>query len=100
MTTIKEIMQVGVGMPDRDAFVRFAHDILGFPTTGSPDGNVTYMRVDRYSHRLAARRAPEPVLNYIGLDVGGADALAEWKTKLTAKAIDWRPGTPEECVER
>lgn len=100
MTTIKEIMQVGVGVPDRDAFARFAHDMLGFPTTDSLDGKVTYTRVDRYSHRLAAQAAPAPVLNYIALDVGDADALAQWKTKLAGKAIDWRPGSPEECRER
>jgi hypothetical protein len=93
MTTIKEIMQIGVGMPDREAFAQFSRDMLGFPTTNSPDGNVTYMRVDRYPHRVAARTAPEPVLNYIGFDVGGPDALAEWKTKLAAQPMDWRPGS-------
>ena len=46
---------------------------------------MTYTRVDRYPHRPAARMAPEPVLNYIAFDVGGPDALSEWKTKLAAK---------------
>src|SRR5687768_14727626 len=87
MSTIKEIIQIGVGMPDRESFVRFSHDMLGLPTTNSPDGNVTYMRVDRYLHRLAARTTREPVLNYIGLDVGGPAALDEWKTKLAAQDI-------------
>ena len=84
MSTIKEIMQIGVGMPDRATFARFSHDMLGFPTTDSPDGNVTYMRVDRYRHRLAARTTRAPVLNYIGFDVGGPAALDEWKTKLAS----------------
>ena len=53
MNTIKEIMQIGVGMPDRETFADFSHDMLGLPTTNSPDGTVTYMRVDRYQHRLA-----------------------------------------------
>ena len=85
MSTIKEIMQIGVGMPNRETFAHFSRDVLGFPTTNSPDGTVTYMRVDRYPHRLAARTAPEPVLNYIALDVGGPDALAEWKNEFAAK---------------
>jgi hypothetical protein len=100
MSTIKEIVQIGVGMPDRETFARFSHEILGFPITNSPDGTVTYMRVDRYPHRPAARTAPEPVLNYIAFDVGGPDALAEWKTKLAAKDVDWRAGNREECLER
>jgi 2,3-dihydroxy-p-cumate/2,3-dihydroxybenzoate 3,4-dioxygenase len=100
MTKIQEIMQVGVGMPDRERFANFARDILGFPTTKSPDGKIIYVRPDRYQHRIAARRAPEPVLNYIGLDVGGPDELAEWKTKLGAEGIDWRSGRADECVER
>jgi catechol 2,3-dioxygenase-like lactoylglutathione lyase family enzyme len=100
MTAIKEIMQIGVGMPDRETFARFSHDILGFTTSNSPDGNVTYVRVDGYRHRLAARTTGEPVLNYIGFDVGGPAALDEWKTKLAAQDIDWRPGSKEECLER
>jgi 2,3-dihydroxybiphenyl 1,2-dioxygenase len=100
MTTIHEIMQVGVGMPDREIFENFAHDMLGFPASRSSDGKVTYVRTDRYQHRIAARTAPQPVLNYIGFDVGGAEELAEWETKLTAEGIHWRHSRPEECVER
>src|ERR1700751_6478909 len=98
MTTIQEIMQIGVGMPDREEFANFARDMLGLPATTSLDGKVTYVRPDRYQHRIAARTAPEPVLNYIGLDVGGAEELAEWETKLTAEGIHWRHSRPEECV--
>jgi len=100
MAMIQEIMQVGVGMPDRERFANFARDMLGLPATTSPDGRITYIRPDRYQHRIAARTAPEPVLNYIGLDVGGPDELAEWKTKLKAGGIDWRPGSREESLER
>ncbi len=100
MTKIQEIMQVGVGMPDCERFANFAREMLGLPTSKSPDGKVTYVRPDRYQHRIAARTAPEPVLNYIGFDVGGRDQLAEWETKLGAGGIDWRRGSREECVER
>jgi len=100
MGTIKEIMQIGVGMPDRKIFADFSRDMLGLPTTNSPDGNMTYMRVDRYRHRLAARTAPEPVLNYISFDVGEPAALAEWKTALAAREIAWRAGSKEECLDR
>ena len=27
MSTIKEIMQIGVGMPDRETFAHFSHDM-------------------------------------------------------------------------
>jgi 2,3-dihydroxybiphenyl 1,2-dioxygenase len=100
MTTIHDIMQVGVGMPDRETFENFARDMLGFPVSRSPDGQVTYVRPDQYQHRIAARTAPEPVLRYVGFDVGGAGDLAEWETKLTSAGIDWRHGTKEECAER
>jgi len=100
MTTIQEIMQIGVGMPDRERFANFARDMLGLPAATSPDGKLTYVRPDSHHHRIAARTAPEPVLDYIGLDVGGLDELAEWETKLGACGIDWRRGRSEECVER
>jgi phage-related protein len=35
-----------------------------------------------------------------GFDVGGPDALAEWKTKLAVKDLGWRPGSKGECLER
>lgn len=100
MTTIQDIMQIGVGMPDPARFANFARDMLGLPAAISPDGKITYVRPDRYRHRIAARTAPEPVLDYLGFDVGGPDALAAWKTKLGAGGIDWRQGRPDECVER
>ena len=100
MTTIHDIMQVGVGMPDRERFENFARDMLGFPVSRSPDGKVTYLRPDQYQHRIAARTAAEPVLRYVGFDIGGAEELAEWETKLTAEGIKWRRSTREECAER
>ncbi len=100
MATIQEIMQIGVGTPEREKFAGFARDILGFPVTTAPDGKVTYIRPDRYRHRIAARTAAAPVLNYLGFDVGGPGELAEWKSKLGAEGIDWRPGSQEECRER
>jgi 2,3-dihydroxybiphenyl 1,2-dioxygenase len=100
MATIHEIMQIGVGMPDRESFANFSRDVLGFPPIASPDGKITYVRTDRFQHRIAARTSSQPVLNYIGLDVGGAGDLAEWTTKLSARGIEWRPGSREECLER
>jgi 2,3-dihydroxy-p-cumate/2,3-dihydroxybenzoate 3,4-dioxygenase len=100
MTAIQEIMQVGVGIPDREKFESFARDILGFPSTRSPDGKVTYARPDQHHHRIAARTAPEPVLDYVGFDAGGAQQLTEWESKLTAEGIQWRHGSAKECAER
>jgi hypothetical protein len=94
MGTIRDIVQVGVGVPDREKFENFARDLLGLPVTRSPDGKVTYVRPDRYQHRIAARTASEPGLRYVGFDVGGAEELAEWETKLTTERIDWRRSTP------
>jgi 2,3-dihydroxybiphenyl 1,2-dioxygenase len=98
--TIHDIMQVGVGVPDLEKFEDFARAMLGFPVRRSPDGDVIYVRPDRYQHRIAARRASKPTLNYIGFDVGSSQELSDWKTKLAADSIDWRRSTPEECTER
>ena len=100
MTTIKDIMQVGVGVPDRDKFETFAQDLLGFPTSRSPDGLISYARADVYHHRIAARTAAQPVLDYLSFDVGGAEQLGGWKSKLEAQAIKWRSGNPKERVAR
>ena len=98
--TIREIMQVGVGVPDQEKFETFARDMLGFPVFRSPDGRISYVRSDQYQHRIAASTAPEPVLRYVGFDVVGAQQLAGWESKLTASGIAYRHGTPEQCVER
>ena len=97
MGTIRDIVQVGVGVPDREKFENFARDLLGLPVTRSPDGKVTYVRPDQYQHRIAARAASEPALRYVGFDVGGPQELADWETKLTALGIDWRRSSPAEC---
>lgn len=100
MTAIKDLIHVGVGMPDREAFAQFSRDLIGLPASESADGCVTYVRADRYRHRIAARTAAEPVLNYIGFDVGGPEELAEWKNTLARKNLTWRAGAKEECLER
>jgi len=100
MTTIHDIMQVGVGVPDREGFEKFARDLLGFPAVRSPDGKVTYVRADRFQHRIAATAAAQPVLRYLSFDVGGAQQLADWQTKLAAQSISWRRGTAAESAER
>jgi 2,3-dihydroxybiphenyl 1,2-dioxygenase len=97
---IREIMQVGVGVPDRERFENFCRDMLGFSASQSPDESVTYVRTDRYQHRIAARSAAKPTLSYISFDVGGPQQLAEWEGKLAAEGIDWRHGTEGECRER
>jgi 2,3-dihydroxybiphenyl 1,2-dioxygenase len=100
MTRIKDIMQVGVGMPDREKFETFARDRLGFPPSRAPDGAVTYVRPDGQHHRIAARTAAQPVLEYINFDVGDAEELDGWKSKLSGHSIDWRTGSPLECGAR
>jgi hypothetical protein len=45
---IREIMQVGVGLPDREKFDSFVSDMLGFPVLRSPDGSISYVRSDQY----------------------------------------------------
>lgn len=98
--TVREIMQVGVGVPDREKFESFARDMLGFPVLRSPDGRISYVRTDQYQHRIAASTALEPVLRYVSFDIGGSEQLAGWASKLTAAGIGFRYGTPAQCAER
>jgi 2,3-dihydroxybiphenyl 1,2-dioxygenase len=100
MTSIKEIMQVGVGAPDLESFDNFAREALGFAVSKSSEGKISYVRADPYHHRIAASAAPAPILRYIGFDVGGAEQLAGWETKLGSARIEWRRGTRDECIER
>jgi len=92
VTNIRDIIQVGVGMPERENFEKFARDLLGFSTSRSPDGKVSYLRPDQYPHRIAASTASSPVLQYIGFDVGGRVELSEWESKLSSAGIQWRRG--------
>jgi len=100
VTTIRDIIQVGVGMPAREIFEKFAGDLLGFSTSRSPDGKITYLKPDHYPHRIAAYTASTPMLQYVGFDVGGRVELSEWESKLTSAGIQWRRGMATECAER
>jgi len=62
VTTIQDIMQVGVGVPNCERFENFARDLLGFTASQSPDGRITYLRPDQHPHRIAAYTAPQPAL--------------------------------------
>jgi len=97
---IFEIMQVAVVMPNREKFENFTRDLLGFPVVRSPDGRITYVRTDQYQHRIAASTAAEPALSYVSFDIGGAQQLAGWESRLTAAGIAWRRGTQEERDDR
>ena len=100
MTSIRDIIQVGVGMPARETFEKFARDLLGFSASRSLDGKITYLRTDRYPYRIAAYTAPSPILQYVGFDVGGRVELSEWEDKLSSAGIPWRRGMATECAER
>jgi extradiol dioxygenase len=100
MATIKDVVQIGVSTPERKKFAEFTGSMLGFPSSASPNGNITYIRSDNYQHRIAARTAPQTAIDYIALDVGGPDELTQWKTKLSAQGIDWRQGGRDEIDER
>jgi 2,3-dihydroxybiphenyl 1,2-dioxygenase len=100
MPIIRDIVQVGVGVPDREEFENFVRDLVGFTAYRSADGSVTYVRPDSYPYRIAAYTAAHPALQYIGFDVGGREQLAAWKTHLTDAGIDWRSGESKECAER
>jgi 2,3-dihydroxy-p-cumate/2,3-dihydroxybenzoate 3,4-dioxygenase len=100
MVTIRDIIQVGVGVPDRESFESFARNLLGFPVYRSDDEKITYLRPDRYPHRIAVHRALKPVLQYVGFDVGGREQLADWERKLSSEGIQWRRGSETECAER
>jgi hypothetical protein len=81
--TIREILQVGVGVPDREKFENFARNMLGFAVLRSPDGRISYVRSDQYQHRIAASATPQPVLRYVSFDAGGRDQLTAWESQLT-----------------
>ena len=83
--TIREIMQVGVGVPDREKFETFARNMLGFAVLRSPDGRISYVRSDQYQHRIAASATPQPVLRYVSFDAGGRDQLTAWESQLTPR---------------
>ena len=100
MTTIKDVVQIGVSTPEREKFAEFTRDMLGFRSQPSPDGNISYIKSDSYQHRIAARSAAQPTIEYIALDVGGPEELAQWKTRLSAEGIDWRQGERDERDER
>lgn len=100
MPIIRDIVQVGVGVPDREKFENFTRDLLGFTAHRSADGSVTYVRPDLYPYRIAAYTAAQPALQYIGFDVGGREQLAAWEARLTDEGIAWRRGESKECAER
>ena len=106
---------VGLNAPDLDAWIAFAHDVLGFDMGRAPGGDAyvpdagasgrgadgtAYFRVDERSWRLAVHPADAPGLRYIGLEVAGPMQLDTALAELNAAGFAARRGDGAECAAR
>lgn len=109
---------LGLNVPDMDAWVRFARDVIGLDAgivpqdqpwagLGPDDGRATdgsaYFRVDEWSWRLAIHPLPEgaqPGLAYMGLELAGPDELAAALAELADAGCEARAGSEAECRRR
>ena len=89
MTTIKDVVQIGVSTPEREKFAEFTRDMLGFPSHTSPDGNISYIKSDNYQHRIAGRASGTSAANGMWLILSSSKILMDTRwlchTGLTSK---------------
>lgn len=76
--TIREIMQVGVGLPDRGKFESFARDMLAFSVLRSSDGRISYVRADQYQHRMPPAQLRNRFCAMLVSSRDGSEQLAGW----------------------
>lgn len=106
---------VGLDVPDPDAWIAFACDVLGFDPGRAPGGDAyvpgagadgrgadgaAYFRVDEWSWRLAVHPADAPGLRYLGLEVAGPVQLDTALAELNAAGFAARRGDAAECAAR
>ena len=107
---------VGLNVPDVEAWVGFARDILGLDLGRAPgvdayvpgagdDGRAAdgsaYFRIDEWSWRLGRHPAADvPGLRYMGLEVAGPLELEAALAELNAAGYSARPGSADDCRAR
>lgn len=97
---IVDIAQVGVALPNRSEWEKFAGDVLGFKTDRSADDAITYCQIDDRHHRLQLTDAAEPAMRYLAHDVGDAATLAAWRTSLAQSGVHSEDLDAATCAER
>lgn len=107
---------LGLNVPDVEAWVRFAQDVIGLDAGIAPqdapwqpggedgrDGLSAYFRIDDWTWRLAVHPAPQgahPGLAYIGLEVAGPRELDQALADLAAGGYESRRGDAQDCRRR
>lgn len=94
---------LGLGVPDVDAWHRFATEVIGLMPAPLPPGggstDVAYLKADDRQWRVALHPADAPGVRYAGFEVGSEAAFADAVAALGASG-GWTPGTAAEIAAR
>ncbi|WP_182357269.1 VOC family protein [Tomitella gaofuii] len=99
---LRGIGYIGLNVPDRQAWDRFAAEVVGLEpvarTAGDPDAS--YFTADERQWRIAVREAATAGVGFVGFEVPGEAAFDEVVTSLVEAGVALTAATPEELRER
>jgi biphenyl-2,3-diol 1,2-dioxygenase len=99
MSGIDQLGYIGFEVSDLDAWEHFGTQVLGVVVSERFEGGFS-LRNDSYKHRIFIHEGPADDLEFVGLQVADADALAAVGDRLRSSGVEVRAGTADEVAAR
>jgi 2,3-dihydroxyethylbenzene 1,2-dioxygenase len=100
MAKVTELGYLGLSVSDIDAWQDFAGRIVGMQIVDDGERDRTYLRMDKWHHRIVLHADGDDDLAYLGWRVAGPAELDEIAEKLAREDIKYDVATEAEASER
>ena len=100
MVAVTELGYMGFGVKDLEEWKMFAHNILGMEVVAEGHGNLCYLRMDYWHHRIVLNTDPSDDLMYLGFRVAGGEEFRAMQNQLREAGIKFTVGSEQEASER
>ncbi|MPY62777.1 VOC family protein [Streptomyces spongiae] len=99
--SVRSLGYLGIGTPDPDGWVAYAHDVIGAMSVGPPgSAEERLLRLDEHPYRFSVEAAETGGVTYIGWEVGDPAGLERLTARLRAHGVEVHEAAPEECAAR
>lgn len=98
MSKVTELGYIGFGVSHLAKWKEYATEVIG--AQWEEEGDIAYLRLDLWHHRIALHPDPSDDLLYIGWRVSDAEALQAMADKLKSEGIEFTRGSTAEAAAR
>ncbi len=100
MASVRELGYLGIGVSDAGSWHDLATSIYGMQVVPGDAGSTSYLRLDKFHHRLELRAGGGDDLEFAGWEVADAAALDAIAAQLEQGGVSVKAGTRDEADQR